>query len=59
MGSSMMMRTPRPAQYSAFDLYTQLCYFRYLFDHERQRATLEKKREWQPADMRAVAVAAV
>lgn len=30
-------------QFSSHDLYTQLCYFRYLFDHERQRAYLERK----------------
>ena len=31
-------------QFSANDLYTQLSYFRYLFDHERQRSNLERKR---------------
>lgn len=30
-------------QFSANDLYTQLSYFRYLFDHERQRSNLERK----------------
>eukprot|EP01046_Picozoa_sp_COSAG06_P039808 COSAG06_NODE_4754_length_3981_cov_2.955458_4_plen_97_part_00 len=31
-------------QFSSHDLYTQLSYLRYLFDHERQRDNLQRKR---------------
>ena len=36
--------TGRPMQFSSHDLYTQLSYYRYLFDHDRQRENLQRKR---------------
>lgn len=30
-------------KFSSHDLYTQLSYFRYLFDHQRQRDNLQRK----------------